>query len=195
LSLQNIGVYGGTFDPVHHAHLILAREAAEQFELATVIFIPAAASPDKAAPVASPEARLGMLRAAVANEPLFGIDECELQRPAPSYTIDTIEALHERLSGAQLFLLLGDDHLAGLPRWRRFEELRKMVTFIILPRAKIEVKHEYLSVGRRIDISATEIRERVRAGESIRYFVPAAVAEIVQARRLYQEVKKSKRKL
>ncbi len=195
MSLEKIGIYGGTFDPVHHAHLILAREAAERFELARIIFVPAAISPHRTAPVASAEARLQMLRAAITGEPLFEIDECELHRPPPSYTIETIELLREKRRGAQLFLLLGDDNLAGLPRWRRFEELREVVTFVVLPRARTEVSHEYLSVKRRVDVSATEIRERVRTRESIRYFVPAVVREIIDARGLYQEVTKSNPKL
>ncbi len=186
--MERIGVYGGTFDPVHHAHLILAREAAEQFDLAKVIFIPAATSPFKQPPVASVEARLRMLRAAIAGEALFEVDDCELQRPAPSYTVETVRWLREKYPTAQLFLLIGDDNLAALPRWRDFAELREMVTFIVLPRAKTEVRHDYLGVKRRVDISATEIRERVGAGGSIRYFVPAAVEEIIRAQRLYKEV-------
>jgi nicotinate-nucleotide adenylyltransferase len=191
---MKIGVYGGTFDPVHHAHLILAREAAEQFGFTKVIFIPAATSPFNAPPLASAEARLQMLRAALAGGTVFEIDECELQRPSPSYTVETIEGLREKYSTAQLFLLIGDDNLAGLPRWRRFEELREMVTLVVLPRAKTEVAHEYLSVKRRIDISATEIRERIRSGQSIRYFVPQAVEQMIEAQGLYQEVTISSQK-
>ncbi len=194
-NLEKIGVYGGTFDPVHQAHLILAREAAERFQLAKVILVPAAISPHKEAPEASAEARLHMLRAAIAGESLFEIDECELRRPPPSYTIDTIELMRVKFSRAQLFLLLGDDNLADLPSWRRFDELREMVTFIVLPRAKTEVRHEYLSVKRRIDISATEIRERVKRGEAIRYLVPEAVEEFIRSSCLYQEVSKSNPKL
>jgi nicotinate-nucleotide adenylyltransferase len=186
-----IGIYGGTFDPVHHAHLILAREAAECFGLEKVIFVPAATSPFKNPPLATAEARLQMLRAAIANQELFETDECELQRPPPSYTIETVEYLGKKYPGAQLFLLLGDDNLAGLPRWQRFEKLRQMVTFVVLPRVRHEVRHEYLMVNRRVDISATEIRERVAAGRSICYFLPEAVEEIIRAQRLYKEVPKS----
>lgn len=186
--MEKIGIYGGTFDPIHHAHLILAREAAEQFGLGKVIFVPAAVSPWKTAPDASAEARMQMLRAAIAGETLFEINECELKRPAPSYTIDTVRLFREKFAETQLFLLLGDDNLAGLPRWRGFAELREMVKFLVLPRAKTEVRHEYLKVNRRIDISSTGIRERVKGAFSIRYLVPAAVAEIIEARGLYQEV-------
>src|SRR5215468_509211 len=95
--LKKIGIYGGTFDPVHHAHLILARDALETLGLDEVIFVPAAISPlKKAAPVASGELRLAMLRAAIKGEPKFEVDECELLRPPPSYTIDTVEEIRRR---------------------------------------------------------------------------------------------------
>ncbi|MGI9115159.1 MAG: nicotinate (nicotinamide) nucleotide adenylyltransferase [Chthoniobacterales bacterium] len=188
MTLEKIGVYGGTFDPVHHAHLILAREAAEQHGLDKVIFIPAATSPFKAPPFANASARLQMLRAGIGDEPRFEIDECELQRPPPSYTVDTIKEFRQKYSGAQLFLLIGDDNLAGLPQWRDFSQLREMVIFIVLPRAKTGVRHDYLAVKRRVDISATEIRDRVSSGRSIYYFVPGTVEEIITAQHLYKEV-------
>lgn len=184
-----IGVYGGTFDPVHHAHLILAREVAESFGLAKVIFIPAAASPDKSAPIAPGAVRVEMLRAGVAGESLFEIDQCELQRPSPSYTIETIELFRKKYPDSELFLLVGDDNLAGLPSWRRFSELETMVTIVVLPRLKTEVKHKYATVKRRIDISATEIRERVAQRKPISYFVPPRVHQIIHAKNLYTEVR------
>jgi nicotinate-nucleotide adenylyltransferase len=188
---MKIGVYGGTFDPIHNAHLILAREAAEDFGLEKVIFIPAAISPYKTAPVAGADLRLEMLREAIGGETLFEINQCELQRRPPSYTVDTIELLRQKYSNSELFLLIGDDNLAGLPGWRRFADLRKMVTMIVLPRLKTEVRHEYLSVKRRVDISATEIRERVAKRKPISYLVPPAVEEIIRAQKLYQEVTRS----
>src|SRR4030095_3388631 len=95
--LKKIAIYGGTFDPVHHAHLILAREAIEMLDLDKVILVPAAISPlKKAAPVASGEVRLAMLRAAIKGEPEFEVDECELRRAAPSYTIATVEEIQRR---------------------------------------------------------------------------------------------------
>jgi nicotinate-nucleotide adenylyltransferase len=189
--LQKIGIYGGTFDPVHYAHLILARESAEIFQLEKIVLVPAATSPFKNAPVAVAKARLKMLRAAIEGEALFEIDECELRRPPPSYTIETVEYLRRKFPDTELFLLMGDDNLAGLPGWRRFAELQKMVTIIVLPRLKTEVRHEYLSVERRIDISATEIRERVAKKKAISYFVPPGVEKIIREQKLYQEVTQS----
>jgi nicotinate-nucleotide adenylyltransferase len=188
--LQKIGIYGGTFDPVHHAHLILARVALERFALEKVVFVPTRLSPHKNASVATPEARLQMLRSAIEGEAEFEVDDCELQREPPSYTIDTVEKLRQKYPGAHLFLLIGDDNLAGLPSWRGFEDLRDMVIFIVLQRAFTPVAHEYLSVDRRIDISATEIRNRIASGRSIHYLVPRGVEQIIHARGLYREVAK-----
>ncbi|PYK66710.1 MAG: nicotinate (nicotinamide) nucleotide adenylyltransferase [Verrucomicrobia bacterium] len=190
IELQKIGIYGGTFDPVHHAHLILARFALEKFALERIIFVPTRISPHKNASVATPETRLQMLRSAIESEPQFEVDDCELERDPPSYTIDTVKKLKEKHPGAHLFLLIGDDNLAGLPSWRGFEDLRHMVTFIVLQRAFTPVAHEYLSVDRRIDISATEIRQRMATGRTIHFLVPRAVEEIIRARGLYREVAK-----
>jgi len=188
--LQKIGIYGGTFDPVHHAHLILARLALEKFALEKIIFVPARISPHKNDSIATPETRLQMLRCAIEAEPQFEIDDCELRREPPSYTIDTVQALKEKHPGADLFLLIGDDNLAGLASWHGFEDLRGMVTFIVLQRASTPVVHEHLSVDRRIDISATEIRQRIATGRSIQFLVPPSVEEIIHARGLYREVAK-----
>jgi nicotinate-nucleotide adenylyltransferase len=188
--LQKIGIYGGTFDPIHHAHLILARFALEKFALERIIFVPARVSPYKNDSVASPETRLQMLHSVIENEPQFEVDDCELQRDPPSYTIDTIQALKDKWPDAHLFFLIGDDNLAGLPSWRHFEDLRRMVTFIVLQRAITPVAHEYLSVDRRIDISATEIRQRIASGRTIHFLVPQAVEQIISTRGLYREVAK-----
>ena len=183
--MQKIGIYGGSFDPVHHGHLILARFALEKFVLEKIVFVPTRLSPHKNVSVATTEARLQMLRSATEGEPQFAVDDCELQRDPPSYTIDTVEKIRQKYTGRHLFLLIGDDNLAGLPSWRRFDDLRQIVTFIVLQRAFSPVTHEYLSVDRRIDISATEIRTRISTGRSIRYLVPAAVEQIIRRHGLY----------
>ena len=188
--MQKIGIYGGTFDPVHHGHLILARIALEKFALERMVFVPTRLSPHKNASVAAPEVRLQMLCSAIDGEAHFEVDDCELKRDPPSYTIDTVEKLREKYPGAHMFLLIGDDNLAGLPSWRRFEELCQMVTFIVLQRAFTPVAHEYLSVDRRMDISASEIRNRIASGHSIQYLVPQGVEQIIHGRGLYREVSK-----
>ena len=186
--LKKIAIYGGTFDPVHHAHLILAREAVETLDLDKVILVPAAISPlKKAAPVASGEVRLAMLRAATKGEPVFEVDECELLRPPPSYTIDTVEEIHRRECDAAIYCLIGEDNVSQLPRWHRFAELEKMVRFVVLDRSGKQPSHSYQLIHRRIDISATEIRRKVAQNESIRYLVPESVEEIIQCEKLYRE--------
>ena len=189
-ALQKIGIYGGTFDPIHYAHLILAREALEQLQLEKIIFVPAATSPGKDAPVASNEVRWEMLLAAIAGDARFEADDFELRRPPPSYTITTIEQLAIKHREAQLFFLIGDDNLPQLPTWRDFGGLQRMVTFVVLRRAEKPIAHEYLRVERRIDISATEIRNRVASGAPIRYLVPPIVEEMIRTRHTYREVSK-----
>jgi nicotinate-nucleotide adenylyltransferase len=186
--LKKIAIYGGTFDPVHHAHLILAREAIETLGLEKVILVPAAISPlKKAAPVASGAVRLAMLRAAIRGEQEFEVDECELLRPPPSYTIDTVEEIGRREYDATLYCLIGEDNVEQLPQWHRFTELEKVVRFVVLDRTGKQPTHSYQLIHRRIDISATEIRRRVAQNESIRYLVPESVEEIIQREKLYRE--------
>jgi nicotinate-nucleotide adenylyltransferase len=185
--LKKIGIYGGTFDPIHHAHLILAREALEQLGMEQIIFVPAAVSPFKEAPEVSAEARLSMLRAAVENEPGFAIDDCELRRPPPSYTFDTISDFRRREPDAEIYYLLGQDNVLSLSKWHRFDELKKLVQFVVLDRTGNQGSHAYVTVARKIDISATEIRKRVASGRSIRYLVPEAVEKIIRQGKLYRE--------
>jgi len=186
--LKKIAIYGGTFDPVHHAHLILARQAIEVLGLNKVILVPASISPlKKAAPVASGEVRLAMLQAAIKGEPEFEVNECELLRPPPSYTIDTVEDIRQRECDAAIYCLIGEDNIEQLPRWHRFVELEKTVRFVVLDRSGKQPSHSYQLIHRRIDISATEIRRRVAQNESIRYLVPDPVEEIIQREKLYRE--------
>ena len=184
---MRIGIYGGTFDPIHCGHLILAREALEKIGLSKVIFVPAAASPFKGVPAANGEIRLLMLRSAIDEEEGFSIDDCELLRPPPSYAVDTVEEIRKRESDADLHYLLGEDNVSDLPKWHRFNDLEAMVTFVVLNRTGIRSKHDYTVVERKIDISATDIRNRVASGRSIRYLVPADVEEIIRRQNIYRE--------
>ena len=187
-TLKKIAIYGGTFDPVHHAHLLLARDALETLGLDKVIFVPAAISPlKKAAPVASGEIRLALLRTAIEREPKFAVDDCELRRPPPSYTIDTVEQIRRRNSDTAIYCLIGEDNVERLTKWHRFAELEKMVHFIVLDRTGQSPTRSYPVIDRKIDISATEIRKRVASGGSIRYLVPPAVEEIICREKIYLE--------
>jgi nicotinate-nucleotide adenylyltransferase len=186
--LKKIGIFGGTFDPIHHGHLILGRDALEQLRLDSVLFIPAALSPHKmeSLPAAS-DVRVEMIRAAIKGEPHFCLDTLELERPAPSYAVDTIEALRIREPAAQFVYLIGEDNVARLSTWHRFPELSQMVQFAVLDRTGLKTEHPYPTIRRHIDISATDIRNRVARGQSIRYLVPPAVEEIIRQRQLYRE--------
>jgi nicotinate-nucleotide adenylyltransferase len=185
--MRKIGIYGGTFDPIHHGHLILGRQACEELALDQLIFVPAALSPFKKAAHASGEARLSMLRAAIEGQVGFSTDDCELKRPPPSYSIDTVLQIREREPKAELFWLIGADNVDGLEKWHRFGELKKLVQFVVLDRACSSEKQLYPVIQRNIDISATEIRNRVASKRSIRYLVPRAVEGIILNENLYRE--------
>jgi nicotinate-nucleotide adenylyltransferase len=185
--MRKIGIYGGTFDPIHHAHLILAREAREELGFEKVIFVPAAVSPFKDAPAAPAETRLRMLTVALKNEEGFVADDCDLRRRPPSYTFDTVTEIRKREGDAVFYYLIGEDNVDGLSRWHRFSELQKLVQFVDLDRSGEASPHPYLAVRRKIDISATNIRKRVASGLSIRYLVPEGVEEIIQQGNLYRE--------
>ena len=191
MALKKIAIYGGTFDPVHHAHLILAREAIETLGLEKIILVPAAISPlKKAAPVASGEVRLAMLRAATKDDLEFEVDDCELRRPPPSYTINTVEEIRRREPEAAIYCLIGEDNVEQLAQWCRFAELENLVRFVVLDRSGKQPRHSYPLIHRRIDVSATEIRQRVAQNESIRYLVPESVEKIIQREKLYREQSK-----
>jgi nicotinate-nucleotide adenylyltransferase len=186
-----LGIYGGTFDPVHHGHLLLARDALEQLRLDAVLFVPCGQSPFKSRkPRASDARRVAMLRLALRNDPRFWLTRCELDRPGPSYAYDTALEIREAFPRAKLFWLIGADQLAALDEWHRSDELRRLVTFVLLPRgdaAATTVPEPVLSLPRprRIDISATEIRHRVKSRLPIDHLVPAPIAAYVRRHGLY----------
>jgi nicotinate-nucleotide adenylyltransferase len=198
LNPERIGLFGGSFDPVHHGHLLLAQDALEQLRLDRLFFIPAAINPHKldAAPQAPPRLRLEMLREATRGQPLFSIDTLELEREGPSFTIDTVDAFHARFAGAQIFLLLGEDNLPKLHSWHQFERLRQLVSFVSFGRGAHPPEEAAPAVApdknprperlvRKIDISSTEIRARVAKGLPIQYLVPESVRLLIQSHALY----------
>ena len=185
---MRLGLYGGTFDPIHHGHLILAREAIERLDLDRVVFIPAALSPHKldSSPASGP-VRRDMVAAAIAGEPGFALDDSEIHRAGPSFTIDTVEHTRARFPGAEIYYFIGEDNVAALHTWRRIAELRQLVRFVVLGRGDDSTPGEFPRLGRRIDISATEIRSRVAHGQSIRYLVPESVRTLIEQHHLYQD--------
>jgi nicotinate-nucleotide adenylyltransferase len=183
-------LFGGSFDPVHVGHLIVAETAAETLGL-PVRFLPAREQPFKqAAHGASPEQRAEMLDLAVAGNPRFSVERIELQLPPPSYTVRTLRALALREPGNRFALLLGADAARDLPQWAEVEVLSQMAEVIGFPRAGTPVVSHGL-IRRTIpvpevDISASAIRQRVAQGRSIRYLVPDAVREYIATRGLYR---------
>lgn len=190
---MRIALYGGTFDPPHHGHLILAREAREQLALDRVVFVPAARSPFKpGVEITPPALRVAMVRAAIDGEEGFALDESEVARGGTSYTIDTIQTARERWPGAELLWFIGADHVPELPKWRDWETLRTLVQFIVFSRTPTtfaegieDPSTPFPVVSRRFDISATDIRARVAQGRSIRYLVPETVRSLIEKHGLY----------
>lgn len=180
-------LYGGSFDPIHHGHLILAREAMEQLSLDRVIFIPAGQSPFKMdRRPAPPAVRLAMVKAAIADEPGFECDDREVHLEGPSYSIETLEAWRARCPEDELFYFIGQDNVADFPRWRRAEDLTRLAQFVVFERSADAPAHQFPAVRRRMDISATEVRKRVAEGRSIRYLVPESVRALIAAHQLYR---------
>jgi nicotinate-nucleotide adenylyltransferase len=189
---MRIALFGGSFDPIHHGHLLLAQDALEQLQLDRVIFIPAGINPHKlhSAPKAEGRQRLRMLQAAIAGEGHLEVDPIELQREGPSYTVDTVEAMQERWPEARLFLLLGEDNLPKLHTWHKIDRLKQLVEFVCFGRSteekSISTFVPRLHLSRQVDISSTEIRQRIAAGLSIRYLVPESVRAFIYAHAIYQ---------
>ena len=183
-------LFGGTFDPVHLGHLVAAEAAAEALAM-RVRLMPAREQPFKReAHVASPEQRAEMLDLAVAGNPRLAVERIELGLPAPSYTVLTLRALLAREGGNRFTLLLGADAAADLPQWYEVESLPTLADIVVFARPGAVVRRHRL-IARvievpAVDISATLVRERVRAGRSIRYLVPDAVREYVAAHGLYR---------
>jgi len=204
---KNVLLFGGTFDPVHNGHLIVARSLATTRGFDVVVLVPTANPPHKPNAFADADDRLAMLRLAIADDPLFRISEVELRRDGPSYTYDTLLALGEEYGPpARLHWMIGADMLADLHKWRRAGQLVEMVEFIVVPRRpwvdRLETIFQTLArhfppeVVQKlragvvdtplVDVSSTDIRRRVRARESITGLVPDAVAAYIEEFGLYR---------
>ena|SRR5215469_4187654 len=193
--MLRLGLYGGSFDPVHHAHLILARQALEDLKLDRVFFIPAAESPFKpGSTAASAEDRLEMLRLAIQGESAFAVDRIEIDREPPSYTIHTVKSYKAQYPREKLIFLVGEDHVESLPKWNDFDELIQLVNFAILSRSDLPLRVDYPVVRRRIDLSSTEIRRRVVCNLPISYLVPESVLRYINEKNLYRGEELSERR-
>lgn len=195
---MRLGVFGGTFDPPHVGHLLVASDAADALRLDRLLFVPAAIQPLKGRSASAPPSdRLAMVRLLAGDDVRFGADPIEIERDGLSYTVDTLAAVAEREPDAERFFLVGTDVLATLPRWREPERVQRLARLVVLERAASATEPVDSAAGalaadviflptRRVDVSSTEIRERVRAGRPIRGFVPDAVAAYIAAAGLYR---------
>jgi nicotinate-nucleotide adenylyltransferase len=190
--MSRIALFGGSFDPIHMGHLLVAQAAREELELTRLFFIPAAQSPFKPdrKPTAANE-RLRLLRLALVGKTWCEVDEQEIKRGGISYTIDTARDYQRRFLGAEIFYLIGADNVAHLPKWRESAELARLVEFVVIPRpGQTDVPFPAPFRGRMLKgfplgVSSSQIRERVKAGSPIDHLVPAAVAEAIRNNRLY----------
>ena len=189
---MKLGLYGGSFDPVHLGHLLVAQAACEELGLSRLFFIPAAQSPFKPGhELASAADRLRLLRLALAGQTNCEIDTQEISRGGVSYTIDTVRDYVRRFPQAELFQLIGADHAPTLPQWREAAELAQRVEFVVIPRpgevsAALPAPFRGRALkGFPLGVSSSQIRARVKAGLPITHLVPPVVAEAIQNYRLY----------
>jgi nicotinate-nucleotide adenylyltransferase len=201
---MRVGIFGGTFDPVHIGHLILAEQAREQAELDSVWFVPAPRPPHKEETVLTRfEQRVEMLQLAIAGNPAFQIDELEKERTGPSYTADTLEQLKSRHLGDELVLMVGSDTLVELHNWHNPQRVVELAALAVMARpghavASAEKLRQDLKLPADaplrfltietflFDVSSHDLRRRIAAGRSIRYLVPRAVECYIHEKRLYR---------
>jgi len=187
-----LGILGGTFDPIHLGHLVLGEAAREQLGLDSVLFVPAGVQWRKSSQEIAPaEHRVAMVRLATEDNPAFEVSTLEVDRPGPSYTADTLEALQQERRGSDLFLILGHDAYLDVPNWVRPERIVELARVVVAARGDqthgTDVEPPAVRVEMPVvDISATDIRERVAAGRSIRYLVPAPVEAYIREHGLYR---------
>ena len=202
MAVVKVGVIGGTFDPIHNGHITIAEEVRRRLNLTYVLFIPAGQPWLKSKfPITEAIDRLEMVRLAIAPYPYFKLSRIEIDRQGPSYSVDTLEELRNELGAdSRLFFILGWDIVVQLPQWHEVARLIKLCELVVIPRPGYSVpdlesldreipgitKHVILLDSPRLEISATDIRDRVAQGRSISNLVPEAVYRYIKEKRLYQ---------
>lgn len=184
-----LGLFGGTFDPPHIGHLIVAQDVVEALGLDRLLFVPAGLPPHKADTAVSPAPlRLEMVRSIIADNETFGVSEVELGRGGPSYTVDTLRHYRDLHPTAEIFFLIGADQAAALDTWQEPDRVAALATLVVMARdgASVPVGGFASVPVTRVDVSATEVRKRVLDGRSIRYLVPESVRKIIDRNRLYR---------
>ncbi len=210
--LKPIGILGGTFDPIHFGHLRMALELQQALNLAEVRFVPCFQPPHRPSPMASPEDRLAMVRAAIIDEPALKVDDCEIKRQGVSYMIDTLIYLRNNNPETPLCLIMGIDALLGFASWHRYEEILTLAHLVIAHRPQYHIPHEgiisqlihkhrqmssmiiheslagsiILHPVTPLDISATEIRKQIAIDKSPRYLLPENVYKYIKEHGIYR---------
>jgi nicotinate-nucleotide adenylyltransferase len=203
---RRVGIFGGTFDPVHLGHLVLAEQCREQGRLDEVWFVPAAVPPHKQTqPISRFEQRVEMIELAIAGNVAFRVESIELERPGPNYTADTLEELKRRHPGTEFFLLIGSDSLSDLPMWYQPRRIVENAGLLVMLRAQyppsgaeelraalalpeeVPLRIEWVQAPPLIDIASRDLRRRIAEGRSIRYLVPRAVEIYIAEKHLYRE--------
>lgn len=187
-----LGLFGGSFDPVHCGHLLVAQAACEELHLTRLFFIPAAQSPFKPQNAPAPDGdRLRLLRLALAGQPHYEIDEQETRRGGTSFTIETARDYAARFPQAELFYLIGADHVPTLPAWREAASLAQLVQIVVIPRPgepSVSLPSPFRGrqlAGFPLGVSSSQIRTRIQQGKSVQGLVPDAVAEAIRNSGLY----------
>jgi len=199
-SKMNIGIFGGTFDPPHMAHLIAAEQAAEAFDLDELLWVPAHIPPHKTDEIASVEHRFSMTILATSGNPKFTVTRMEMDRPPPSYSIETLREVKKKYRGASIYFFIGWDQFASFETWREYETILLECHVVVMVRPGADLTNSTLNDRVRLfsipqlEISSTNIRERARVGKSIRYLVPDAVRDYIEEHRLYS-MKRSGREI
>lgn len=194
---RRIGIFGGTFDPPHIAHVLCATTAMDEAGLDEVVFMPAGDPYQKGA-VASPEDRFAMTCLAAESNPELSVSRMEVDRDGPSYSIETVDALRAQSGCAEIFLIGGSDAIAGIRTWHEWERLIGEVGFVIIPRTPASVKEALAALGSRpevilvtgqaqLDVSSTDIRARVADGLAVGHLVPSKVVSYIRDHGLYQD--------
>lgn len=198
--MQRVGILGGTFDPIHYGHLAIAEEVACALELAHIYMVPAAQQPLKPARhLATPQQRLDMVRLACEDNPRLIPSDLELRRTPPSFTVDTLQEFRALLgSDTEMWFILGSDALADLPRWHAARELVALTSFavVVRPGAAIDLARlepvlpgltarTAIIAGPRLDIASSDLRQRIAAGQPVRYQLPERVRRYILAQQLY----------
>ena len=198
---MRLGLFGGTFDPIHMGHLILAEQCREACALDAVWFVVTASPPHKSGGRTAVRHRLEMARVAVAGHPAFEVSEIEASRPGPHYSVETLTELHEERPADDLFFLVGADSLVDLPTWRRPQEIARLATVVVVNRPGIDREPSDpaslpdLGPGTKplmgvtvppIGIASSDLRRRLAGGRSVRYMVPRGVEAYIEAQGLYR---------